>query len=107
MEWWLLRRRLRFRLNRTQKKALSGEIPMTKELFWSCVDILFQRHEREKFWEVWEQYPEYVRQWYDAYEKRMADPHSPQRREADARWADMKNKLIRAFGEDWVNKNLR
>lgn len=75
---------------------------MTKELFWSCVDTLYQRHEKERFWEIWNKYPEYVRAWYEAYEKDMADPNSHRRKEADAWWTDMKTKLEIAFGEDWV-----
>lgn len=92
MKWWLLKRRLCFRLNHMQKKAISGEIPMTKELFWSCVGTLFQRNEREKFWEVWNKYPEYVRQWYDDYEKDMAVADSQRYEDADAWWVDSQNK---------------
>lgn len=78
---------------------------MTKELFWSCVDTLYQRHEKEKFWEVWNKYPEYVRQWYDECERGMADPNSQQHEEADAWRADMKTKFANAFGEGWVQEN--
>ena len=68
-----LRCRLHYRLNREQKKVMSGKIPMTEKLFWACLDVFFQRYEREKFWELWNKYPIYVRKNFEEWEERDED----------------------------------
>lgn len=80
---------------------------MTKELFWGCLGVFFERHEMDRFWEVWHKYPEYIRQWNDAFDRDMEDPNSRRRKDYDNWWADLKPKLISAFGEDWVNEHCK
>lgn len=107
MKWWLLKLRLRFRLSRKQKQALNGKIPMTKELFWECLDILYKRLEMEKFWGVWHKYPHYIQEWEEKIDRDMEDPDSQLRKEYDEWWAALKPELIEAFGEEWVRENCR
>jgi phytoene/squalene synthetase len=107
MEWGLLKRRFSVRLNRDQKKALSGKTEMTKELFWRCLDVFFKRHEMDKFWELWHAYPQYIQEKNAEFDREMADPNSELRKEHDKWWADLKPKLVEAFGEDWVKENCR
>ena len=78
---------------------------MTKELFISCIDTLFQRHDRDQFWEVWNQYPEYVQELYYNLEKDVADPNSQQRKESDIWWTAIKSQLVKELGENWVQEN--
>jgi len=60
VELWKLKYRLRYRFTREQKAAMAGEIPMTKELFWDCLSVCRLRFEKERFWKLWNAYPDYV-----------------------------------------------
>lgn len=107
MQWFMIKAKLRNRLNKHQKRALEGKEEMTEEMFWSCLDVFFNRYEMERFWELWHKYPEYVNAHDERFERDMADPNSKLRKEHDAWWANMKPKLIEYFGEDWVKEHCK
>lgn len=96
MKWWRIERRVACRLNGKQKKALKGGIPMTKELFWDCLSILWARQEMPRFWQLWNRYPEYVQQFKDAFRATMADPDTDLRKKHDEWWANLEPKLANA-----------
>ena len=97
MEWWLLKYRLRFRFTWKQKAALAGKIPMTKELFWGCLDVAYARFDMETFKKIWHSYPQYVKEFNEEYEREMSDPNSPKRKRL--------TKIGKNFGQSWL-KNL-
>lgn len=107
MRWWLLKCRLRFRFSRKQKAALAGKIPMTKDLFWECLNIAYCRHDMKTYWEIWNSYPEYVDKFNEEFDREMANPNSDLRKEHDAWWANLRSKLVEEFGEEWVAKNCK
>ena len=80
---------------------------MTKELFWSCLDVFFNRHEMDKFWKLWRAYPQYIQEKNEEFDREMADQNSELRKKHDEWWADLKTRLVEAFGEDWVKENCK
>ena len=86
---------------------MAGKIPMTKELFWNCLNICNIRFDIQKFDELWNKYPEYVKAFQDEYEKEFSDLNSPKRIKADLEWKQLKEKLIEKLGEDWVSKHCK
>ena len=113
LEWWVYKYRLkfgyklRFRFTRRQRQALTEKIPMTKELFWGCLDVYYLRHDMPHFWEIWNKYPQFIKEWNDEFDRDMEDPTSKRRQEHDIWWKNMRQRLIDAMGEDWVKENCK
>lgn len=43
-----------------QLLALSGQIEMTYDLFWECLEVCFHKGNMERYFEIWNSYPEQV-----------------------------------------------
>ena len=105
MEWQLLKYRLRFPYSRKQKAAMAGRIPMTKELFWSCLETAYCRMDTLTIRMLMHTFHHYIQEYSNEYAKKMSDPNSSARKKADAHWAQLRQKLVETQGEEWVREN--
>lgn len=46
--------------NDQQKAAMAGQIEMTYDLFWECLEVCFNSDNMEKYFEIWGRYPEHI-----------------------------------------------
>lgn len=106
MEWWLFKCRIKCRLNKTQRKALSGELPMTESLFWECLYVFYSRFEMDKYHALWSKYPAYVKKWQEKFEAEYADPNSELHKREDPHWNTPQAKLTDILGDEWVRENI-
>ena len=102
MKYLLLKYRLKSRFSRKQKAAIAGKIPMTKELFRSCLDVAHSRLDREVFREIWSTYPQYAQEFREACKREISCSDS-----SDRAWTVLRSKLAKEFGEDWVRMHFR
>ena len=82
-----------------QQAALDGSIKMTCDLFLECLEVCFRRGDRAKFYEIWKQYPVFI-----VEAKRRANKE-PNRSISRIRWRNLKRKLRKELGADWVKEN--
>ncbi len=52
---------------------------MTYDLFWECLNIAYCRFDMKTYKEIWHGYPQYVKEFYEEYEREMSNPNSPKR----------------------------
>ena len=84
-----------------QKAALSGQIEMTYDMFWECLQVCFEAGNMDRYMEIWRSHPEHI-------EELMRRPiEEPYRSQAEARWQNLKKKLAAELGEDWITKHCR
>lgn len=107
MTLWLRWHRLKHPFTLKQRLAISGKIPMTKELFWDCMAKCHERYDSETRRKIWKEHHQYIEEFNAEFEREMADPNSELRKEHDAWWADLRSRLVEDFGEDWVRENCR
>lgn len=102
MEFPSLKYWLRSRFSRKQKAALAGKIPMTRELFWSCLDVVHSRLDRKAFREIWSRYPQYVQEFHEGCKNELPGDNPP-----DGEWKELRSKLAKEFGEAWVKAHFK
>lgn len=102
-----LNSRLKYKFTPEQKAAVAGKIPMTKSLFWDCLNTCWERFEENKFWELWNAYPEHVEAFLEQIEAERRDPNSLLHKKEEQEWKILREKLVQAFGEDWVTKHCK
>ena len=106
MELWQIRYNLRYRYTREQKKAMSGKIPMTEELFWGCVYIARARLDTVKFRWLLRTFPEYLKKYSEEYDREYEE--NPEfREEQDNEWKRIRSLLVEDYGEEYVKEHFR
>jgi hypothetical protein len=104
MEIWQIKRYIRFRYTREQRKAMAGKIPMTYDLFWGCMDICHCRLDRKTLRQLMNTYPQFMREQKERYEERLrTDKAFREEQEAESR--RLKQLCLEEFGEEWVKEN--
>lgn len=104
MDWWQIKRNLRFRYTREQRKAMAGKIPMTTELYWGCVNICYCRSDNIKLHWLLKTFPQFMREFNKDYERRMKeDPEFRAEQEAESR--RLKELCREEFGEEWLKEH--
>jgi len=106
MEWQLLKYRLYYPFSRKQKAAMAGRVPMTKDLFWSCLDTAYCRLDTKNLKMLLRTYPQYMQEYREAAEREMADPNSPRRKKDEEEWARLRARLVEYYGEEYVRENF-
>ena len=108
---WIFRVRIwykiKYHFNHKQRMAMAGKIPMEKDVFWSCLDVFYLRHDMRNFRALWGKYPHFVREKFGQFEADLADPTSKIHLEYEAKWAELKAQLEEDFGADWVRENFK
>lgn len=84
-----------------QKAALNGQIDMTYDLFWECLQVCFEAGNMERYFEIWHGHPEHI-----AELLRRSEEES-YRSENEARWQKLKKKLTDELGKEWVAKHCK
>ena len=56
--------------NNQQRAALNRQIEMTYDLFWECLDVCFHNDDMEKYFDIWNSFPEQVKELYRRTRKR-------------------------------------
>jgi len=98
-------KKLRFRYTREQKKAMSGKIPMTEELFWGCMNVTHCRLDNVKLRWLLKTYPQFMKKFSDDYDRRYRDD-PVFREEQDKEWQRVRSLLVDDFGEDYVREHF-
>ena len=106
MDFWQLKRNLRFRYTREQKKAMTGKIPMTEELFWGCMNTCYCRLDNLQLRWLMKTFPEYMKKFHDDYERRLEEDEAF-REEQKKESQRLKQMCLEEFGEEWVKENWR
>jgi hypothetical protein len=95
---------IRFRYSREQRKAMSGKIPMTEELFWGCMNVTYCRHDGKLQW-LMKTYPQYMKKFHEEYEReRRENPELLVKEEQE--WQELRQRLVDDFGEDYVREHF-
>ena len=103
---WKIHNNLRYRYNKRQRQAMTGQIPMTEELFWECFNVAWCRCHTTEFNELLEKYPQYVRKKFDELEREREN--NPQLAEQEEQyWLELRSRLVEAFGEEFVAENYK
>jgi hypothetical protein len=43
-----------------QIAAMAGEIDMTYDLFWECLEVCLREGQMDKYFEIWDRHPEHI-----------------------------------------------
>lgn len=98
-------KKIRFRYTREQKKAMSGKIPMTEELFWGCMNVTFCRYDNLQLRWLMNTFPEYMRKFSEDYEReRRENPELRAKEEQE--WQELRQRLVDDFGEDYIREHF-
>lgn len=100
---WRLNRNIHFRYTREQKKAMSGKIPMTEELFWGCINVCYGRLDHAKLRWLLKTYPEWMRKFSEDYERELSinpDLQAEEERERER----VRGLLVEDYGEELVKE---
>lgn len=103
---WERVRKIRFRYTKEQKQALSGQIPMTEELFWGCLDVCYGRSDSLQLRQLLQNHPEYMRKYLADCERERSE-HPELRAAEEQEWLELKQRLIDEFGEEYVGEHFR
>lgn len=106
MEWWQIKRYVRFRYTREQRKAMAGKTEMTYDLFWGCINVCYSRSDRKTLRCLLDTYPQFMRQFHDNYKRRLVED-SEFRVEQERESQRIKNLCLKEFGERWVKENWK
>ena len=79
----------------------------TQELWEAHLSACVQAGDVQQFNKLWNDHPYFAKQMMEEFDRQMDDPKSDLRKEHDRWWADLKSKLIEAFGEEWVKENCK
>ena len=82
-----------------QWKALCGEIPMTQELYNTCLSVCAKSRDVEYFCIIQDGYPEY-KEGYDVYLEEITGRKMPTPVEAEASYQRLREKVKERFGVD-------
>lgn len=104
MELWQIKRYLRFRYTREQRKALSKKIPMTYDLFWGCMNVCYCRSDNVGMRYLRTMFPQFMREYHERFERRLEED-AAFREEYEAESRRLKQLCLEEFGEDWVKEN--
>lgn len=84
-----------------QKAALEGQVEMTYDLFWECLQVCFEVGNMERYFEILHGHPEHI------VELMRRSEEEPYRSENEARWQKLKKKLTDELGEEWVAEHCK
>ena len=96
-----LTRNTQLPFTKRQKAALEGQIEMTYDLFWECLQVCFEAGNMERYFEIWYGHPQYIAELMQRSEE------EPYRSKNEARWQKLKKKLTDELGEEWVAEHCK
>jgi hypothetical protein len=79
-----------------QKAALEGQIEMTYDLFWECLQVCFDADNMDRYFEIWDSYPEHIE------ELKRRSQEEPNKSAAQASWECFKTRMRKEYGEDFI-----
>lgn len=82
-------------------------VMMTKEMFWECMDLCYSEGNMKKFWELWNEYPQYIQEIKDRYDIEMANPNSELRKREEKWFEETKARIAAELGEEWVKEHCK
>ena len=79
-----------------QKAALEGQIEMTYDLFWECLQVCFDADNMDRYFEIWDSHPEHIE------ELKRRSQEEPNKSAAQASWECFKTRMRKEYGEDFI-----
>ena len=79
-----------------QKAALEGQIEMTYDLFWECLQVCFDADNMDRYFEIWDSHPEHIE------ELKRRSQEEPNKSAAQASWECFKTRMRKEDGEDFI-----
>lgn len=103
---WRHFKNLRYRYTRKQRQAMTGQIPMTRELFWECFNVAWCRYDNLQLRELVNTFPHFMKEKYDEIGKRLED--NPQLLEQEEQyWKQLRSRMVDEFGEEFVKEHYK
>lgn len=94
--------KITFLMDDEQQKAIDNQIPMTQNLFNSCIERCMEIGAENHFFQLLEKYPDYVQGYAEEIEKEISrielPAETPEQREWN--WKRLVSKIREIYGED-------